>query len=133
MMTRVACTKSNKNMSENQKLLSGTLETLILKSLTISRMHGYSIANHIRQNSSGNLIIEEGSLYPALHRLERKGWVSAEWGMSANNRRAKYYRITSAGRKQLKTKTAIWLQFVESINCVLKPSTTKQLSKDKRT
>ena len=113
-------------MSRNQNLISGTLETLILKTLSTARMHGYSIATHIRTNSDDHLIVEEGSLYPALHRLERKGWVAAEWGKSDNNRKAKFYRITATGRKQLKTKTAEWFKLVDAISHVLKPLTNRQ-------
>src|SRR5262249_54629077 len=82
-------------------LLQGTLDVLVLKTLLRGPMHGYSIAESIQQTSDDVLRVEEGSLYPALHRLERRGWVDAEWGLSENNRRAKYYRLTKTGRKQL--------------------------------
>ena len=82
-------------------LLPGTLEMLILKALSIESMHGYGVAQHIQMVSSEVLTVEEGSLYPALQRMLVKGWVSAEWRISANNRRARYYRLTAAGRKQL--------------------------------
>jgi PadR family transcriptional regulator len=83
------------------ELLPGTLEMLILKTLSIESMHGYGIAQHIQMLSADVLTIEEGSLYPALQRMLVKGWVSAEWRMSANNRRARFYTLTTAGRKQL--------------------------------
>jgi len=85
----------------NLDLLPGTLEMLILKTLTRGAMHGYGIAQHIQQVSEDVLQVGEGSLYPALQRLLLNGWVAAEWGLSENNRRARYYKLTSAGRKQL--------------------------------
>jgi len=90
--------KATKSKNE---LLRGTLEMLILKTLSIESMHGYGIAQHIQLLSSDVLTIEEGSLYPALQRMRVKGWVSAEWKISANNRRARFYTLTAAGRKQL--------------------------------
>ena len=90
--------KARKSKNE---LLPGTLEMLILKTLSIEAMHGYGIAQHIQVISAEVLTIEEGSLYPALQRMHVKGWVSAEWKISANKRRARFYRLTSAGRKQL--------------------------------
>src|SRR4029450_12348099 len=92
--------KERKAKSKNE-LLPGTLEMLILKTLSIESMHGYGIAQHIQMLSADVLTIEEGSLYPALQRMLVKEWVSAEWKTSANNRRARFYRLTSAGRKQL--------------------------------
>jgi PadR family transcriptional regulator, regulatory protein PadR len=82
-------------------LLPGTLEMLILKTLSIESMHGYGIAQHIEKVSAAVIRVEEGSLYPALQRLLIKGWVTAEWAQSANNRRARFYRLTAAGRRQL--------------------------------
>jgi len=92
--------KERKTQNRNE-LLPGTLEMLILKTLSIESMHGYGIAQHIQMLSADVLTIEEGSLYPALQRMLVKGWVSAEWKQSANNRRARFYTLTSAGRKQL--------------------------------
>src|SRR5262245_65608459 len=92
--------KEAKTKTKNE-LLPGTLEMLILKTLSIESMHGYGIAQHIQMLSAGVLTIEEGSLYPALQRMLVKGWVSAEWDTSANNRRARFYRLTTAGKKQL--------------------------------
>src|ERR1043165_1107795 len=92
--------KAAKTKSKNE-LLPGTLEMLILKTLSIEPMHGYGIAQHLQQLSADVLTIEEGSLYPALQRMLVKGWVSAEWKISVNNRRARFYTLTAAGRKQL--------------------------------
>jgi PadR family transcriptional regulator, regulatory protein PadR len=89
-------------------LLQGTLELLILKALARGAMHGYGVAEWIHQTSGDVLKVEEGALYPALHRLELRGLLSAEWGISDNNRRAKYYSLTSAGRKQLTQETEFW-------------------------
>ena len=86
---------------EKNELLPGTLEMLVLKTLSIEPMHGYGIAQHIQKISSDVLQVEEGSLYPALQRMLLKGWVTAEWKISANNRRARYYHLTAAGRQQL--------------------------------
>ena len=87
--------------NERSELLPGTLEMLILKTLTIAPMHGYGIAQHLQQLSQDVLQVEEGSLYPALQRMQLKGWVSSEWGQTPTNRRARYYKLTLLGRKQL--------------------------------
>jgi transcriptional regulator len=89
-------------------LLQGTLDMLVLKTLTRGAMHGYAIAEFIQQTSDDVLRVEEGALYPALHRLELRGWLAAEWGLSENNRRAKYYRLTAAGRRQLAAESSSW-------------------------
>lgn len=89
-------------------LLQGTLDMLVLKTLTRGAMHGYAIAERIQQTSEDVLRVEEGALYPALHRLELRGWLAAEWGVSGNNRRAKYYRLTAAGRKRLASESDNW-------------------------
>ena len=83
------------------ELLPGTLDMLVLKTLTLGSMHGYAIAQHIQQISDNILRVEEGSLYPALQRMQLKGWVSSEWGVTPTKRRARYYKLTTAGRKQL--------------------------------
>ena len=101
------------------ELLQGTLDLLILKTLTAGSMHGYSIAQRIQQRSDDVLVVEEGSLYPALYRMEEKGWISAEWGKSDNNRRAKFYSLTRSGRKQLEEETAIWERIHRAITLVL--------------
>ena len=101
------------------ELLQGTLDLLILKTLNAGPMHGYSIAQRIQQLSDEVLVVEEGSLYPALYRMEAKGWISAEWGKSDNNRRAKYYTLTRTGRKQLDEETMIWERIHRAITLVL--------------
>jgi len=106
--------------SHSPELLQGTLDLLILKSLQLEAMHGFGISIRIRQMSDEVLQVEQGSLYPALYRLEDRGWISAEWGISDNNRRARFYKLTAAGRKQLDTETANWRQVSAAINLVLK-------------
>jgi len=101
------------------ELLQGTLDLLILKTLTAGAMHGYSVAQRIQQRSDDVLVVEEGSLYPALYRMEEKGWISSEWGKSDNNRRAKFYSLTRSGRKQLEEETAIWERVHRAITLVL--------------
>jgi transcriptional regulator len=98
------------------------LDLLILKTLAVGPMHGYAIAQRIQQRSEDVLVVEEGSLYPCLYRMEEKGWISAEWGKSENNRRAKYYTLTRAGRKQLEEETATWERVHRAISLVLAPS-----------
>ena len=104
------------------ELLQGTLDLLILKTLTSGSMHGYSIVQRIQQRSHDVLVVEEGSLYPCLYRMEEKGWIAAEWGKSDNNRRAKFYSLTRAGRKQLEEETAIWERVCRAITLVLQPA-----------
>jgi len=101
------------------ELLQGTLDLLILKTLTAGPMHGYSIAKSIEQRSDDVLVVEEGSLYPCLYRMEAKGWIAAAWGKSENNRRAKFYSLTRAGRRQLETETAVWERLHRAITLVL--------------
>lgn len=100
-------------------VLQGTLALLVLKTLAREPMHGYGITLHIQSVSQDILRVEEGSLYPALHRMEQDGWVSAEWGMSENNRRARYYRLTAAGRKQLATEEKNWERLTQAVAHVL--------------
>jgi transcriptional regulator len=100
-------------------LLQGTLDVLVLKTLSWGPMHGYGIARWLQQVTDDVLRIEEGSLYPALHRLERKGWVASEWGLSQNNRRAKYYKLTTEGRKQLRAEASTWSVFSQAVSRVL--------------
>lgn len=106
--------------THKNELLPGTLEMLILKTLSIERMHGYAIAQHIQQISADVLTIEEGSLYPALQRMLVKKWVSAEWTISANNRRARVYTLTAAGRKQLGIEESRFAQMFGAIMRVMK-------------
>src|ERR1700746_3164063 len=103
-------------------LLQGTLDLLILKALGRGPMHGYAVAEWIHESSQDVLRVEEGALYPALHRLELRGLLSAEWGTSDNNRRAKYYRLTAAGRKQLAEETAHWKRMANAIARILEPA-----------
>ena len=100
-------------------LLQGTLDLLILKALALDPMHGFGISVRIRQMSREALQVEQGSLYPALYRLEERGWIASDWGTSDNNRKAKFYRLTAAGRKQLKVETENWQQMSAAINLVL--------------
>jgi transcriptional regulator len=105
---------------EAPDLLQGTLDMLILKSLQLEPMHGFGISIRIRQMSDEVLQVEQGSLYPALYRLEDQGWIKSEWGVSDNNRKAKYYSLTAAGRRQLEAETANWERLATAINLVLK-------------
>ena len=100
-------------------LLQGTLDMLILKTLALGPMHGWGVSQRIQQISSGVLNINQGSLYPALYRLEDQGWITSEWGSSDNNRQAKYYKLTRAGRKQLDEETANWQRLSAAIEQVL--------------
>jgi transcriptional regulator len=100
-------------------LMQGTLDMLILKAVSWGDMHGYAVARWIERTTDDAFRIEEGSLYPALHRLTRRGWVSAEWGVSENNRRARYYSLTADGRKQLRRETAEWSRFIAAVGKVL--------------
>lgn len=101
------------------ELLHGTLEVMILKTLSWGRMHGYGIGRWIEQQGGDALRIEEGSLYPALYRLERKGWIDSEWGLSEKNRRAKYYRLTPKGRQALRASASLWGDFAQAVARVL--------------
>jgi PadR family transcriptional regulator, regulatory protein PadR len=101
------------------ELLQGTLDLLILKTLSAGPMHGFAIAQRIQHRSDDVLVVEEGSLYPCLYRMEEKGWLKAEWGKSENNRRAKFYQLTRAGGKQLEEESAIWERVHRAITLVL--------------
>lgn len=107
---------------QKSDLLQGTLDMLILKTLALEPMHGWGIAQRIQQISDGVLNINQGSLYPALYRLEEQGWISAEWGSSDNNRQAKYYELTRAGRKQLTEEQENWERLSAAIRQVLQSS-----------
>ena len=100
-------------------LLQGTLDMLILKTIALEPMHGWGVSQRIQQISSGVLNVNQGSLYPALYRLEDQGWIESEWGSSDNNRQAKYYKLTRAGRKQLDEETANWQRLSAAIEQVL--------------
>jgi PadR family transcriptional regulator PadR len=104
------------------ELLQGTLDMLILKTLQWGSQHGHGISQHIRAGSGELLQVETGSLYPALHRLERQGWLASEWKVSDKNQRAKYYRLTAAGKKQLLAEESKWARLVGAIAGVMKPA-----------
>ena len=103
------------------EMLQGTLDMLVLQTLVLGPAHGHAIAHAIERRSNDFLQIEHGSLYPALHRLEDRGWIASFWGTSENNRKAKYYRLTPVGRKQLVAQTERWQQLVQAIGRILKP------------
>src|SRR4051794_9392499 len=105
------------------EMLQGTLDLLILQTLVIGPAHGHTIAHAIEFRSDEVLQVEHGSLYPALHRLEHRGWISSFWGTSENNRRARYYRLTPTGRRQLTEQTNRWDEIARAINRVLRPAT----------
>ena len=103
-------------------MLQGTLDLLILQTLVLGPAHGHTIAHAIEHRSEEVLQVEHGSLYPALHRLEDRGWIASFWGTSENNRKARYYRLTAAGRKQLIAQTTRWERLVQAVNRVLRPA-----------
>lgn len=103
-------------------LLQGTLDLLILRTLSLEPMHGWGVSQRIQQMSREVLQVNQGSLYPALHRLEQQGWIAAEWGVSENNRRAKFYRLTDAGRAQLAEETASWERLSAAVARILTAS-----------
>jgi PadR family transcriptional regulator len=104
-------------------LLQGTLDVLVLKALSWGPLHGYAVVRWIAQRTGEVLRIEEGALYPALHRMEERGWIEAEWGVSENNRRAKFYRLTPAGRRQLHAESESWRRYAEAVGKVLQAAT----------
>ncbi|HEV2130436.1 MAG TPA: PadR family transcriptional regulator [Longimicrobiaceae bacterium] len=101
------------------EMLRGTLDVLILKTLSWGPAHGYAEASWIEQVTDDALRVEEGSLYPALHRLEKRGWIESEWGLSENNRRARYYRLTDEGQRQLRAEASTWARFADAVGKVL--------------
>ena len=106
-------------MDKKTDLLQGTLDLLILKTLQTGPAHGWDIAQRMRQVSHEVISVNQGSLYPALHRLEGQGWIASEWGVSDNNRRAKFYRLTPAGRRQLAAETESWERFSHAVGLIL--------------
>ena len=104
---------------ERIDLPQGTLDLLILRTLAVGRMHGWAISERLNQVSQAVLSVPQGSLYPALHRLERRGWIRAQWGESENNRRAKFYELTAAGKRQLAAETAAWRKLTSAVGLVL--------------
>jgi PadR family transcriptional regulator, regulatory protein PadR len=107
-------------MGRKVELLQGTLDMLILKTLELGPRHGYSVAERIEQVSREVLQVEEGSLYPALHRLAKRGWIKAEWGLSENNRKAKFYSLSNAGKKRLQEEAVDWASLSEAITRVMR-------------
>lgn len=105
--------------AERIDLPQGTLDLLILRTLSLGPQHGWAISERVQQVSSDVLRIQQGSLYPALHRLERRGWIKAKWGTSDNNRRAKYYELTRSGQKQLETETESWKKLTTAVAQIL--------------
>lgn len=101
-------------------LLQGTLDMLVLKAVSLGPLHGYGVLLRIQQISQGRLEIQQGSLYPALYRLEHEGWISGEWGQSENKRRARFYRLTAAGRRRLESETKKWVEFADVVGGILK-------------
>ena len=114
--------------SDKAELLQGTLDMLVLKSLVAGPRHGYAVAEWIAATTGDALHIEEGSLYPALHRMDRRGWISAEWGQSESNRKAKFYQLTRAGRSQLGRQVDMWGKLVTAISLVLNADPTEVAS-----
>jgi transcriptional regulator len=107
---------------DQTEILQGTLDMLILQTLALGAAHGHTIAYAIERRSEDVLQVEHGSLYPALHRLEQRGWIASFWGTSESNRKARYYRLTAAGRKQLSAEMSRWERVVRAVNRVLQPS-----------
>jgi PadR family transcriptional regulator PadR len=114
---------STQEAGERLELLQGTLDLLILRTLIFGSQHGQGIAHAIQQTSEEELLVEHGALYPALQRLENRGWISAKWGPSANNRRARFYSLTAGGRKQLVKETTRWKRLASAIGRILGPET----------
>ena len=109
-------------MKKRPDILQGTLDMLILQALAPGPAHGHTIAHVIERRSEDVLLVEHGSLYPALHRLEDRGWIASFWGTSENNRKARYYRLSAAGRKQLRVEASRWERVVRAVNQVLRPA-----------
>jgi PadR family transcriptional regulator PadR len=112
---------STQDTPDRLELLQGTLDLLILRTLILGAQHGQGIARAIQQTSDEELLVEHGALYPALQRLEERGWISAKWGTSANNRKARFYSLTSAGRKQLVKETTKWKRLAAAIGRIVEP------------
>src|SRR6266851_2629186 len=112
---------STQETRDRLELLQGTLDLLILRTLILGAQHGQGIARAIQQTSDEELLVEHGALYPALQRLEERGWISAKWGTSSNNRKARFYSLTTAGRKQLVRETARWRRLAAAIGRILGP------------
>ena len=120
--SRLPATMTKQKSEDRIELVYGSLDMLILRTLLWGATHGHGIAKSIERQSEDTLKVEHGSLYPALQRLQQQGWISAEWGVSKNNQRAKYYRLSAAGRRQLTAETSRWKRFVRAISGVLRPA-----------
>jgi transcriptional regulator len=107
-------------MAKQNDLLQGTLDMMVLKAVSLGPLHGYGVLLRIQQISGDRLEIQQGSLYPALYRLEHEGWIASEWGQSENNRKAKYYRLTAAGRRRLDAETKKWNHMADAIGAILR-------------
>ena len=107
-------------MAADLELMQGTLDLMVLKALTWRPMHGYAVARWVRETTDDDLQVEEGALYTALHRMERRGWVAAEWGLSDNNRRARFYQLTAAGRRELRAQSAAFSRYATALFKVLR-------------
>jgi transcriptional regulator len=105
--------------TEPLDLLQGTLDVLVLKTLSWQPMHGYAVSRWIRERTTAAILVEDAALYQALHRLERRGWVAGDWGLSENNRRAKFYRLTPQGRQQLRREVSTWHRYAAAVSAVL--------------
>lgn len=110
---------ADRNAPPQPDVIRGTLDLLILKTLTLEEMHGWGISQRIQQISHGVLEVNQGSLYPALQRLEQKGWIASEWRISDANRRAKYYRLTTSGKRAVSAETANWRRYVSAVDLIL--------------
>ena len=106
-------------MSDRADMLQGTLDLLILRTLALGPMHGWGVSQRIQELSQDVLQVNQGSLYPALHRLEHRGWITSDWGQSDNNRRARFYRLSAAGQRRLETERDEWKRFVAAVDAVL--------------
>ena len=109
--------------NESVPLLKGTLDLLVLKALTWEPMHGFGIASWLEQSSQGTLGVDDSAMYQALHRLEGRGYIEAEWGVTENNRRARYYKLTANGRRHLRAETASWMRYTTSVTSILASTT----------
>jgi transcriptional regulator len=109
----------NQNQNQGMELLQGTLDMLVMKAVQLGPLHGYGVLLRIQQISGNRLEVPQGSLYPALYRLEHEGWIAGEWGQSENNRRARYYKLTAAGRRRLENETRKWHQMADVIGTIL--------------
>jgi PadR family transcriptional regulator, regulatory protein PadR len=114
--------KRHSTVSHSKSLLQGTVDLLILRALQQVPLHGYAVSRWVRERTEGVLLMEDAALYQALHRLEAKGWIASEWGVSENNRRAKYYELTRDGRLQLVAEVSVWKRYAEAVFKVIEPA-----------